>query len=615
MADATKTVAIIFEGQDKTSGVIDDLAKSITAVGDAAGGAAKPVEDTTTAIDGAAKSATIASEATKGIADGLRKLAEDAGAPKPVLEALDSLFLRLGAPGAGSVVVAGAAIAAFGIVAGQVGSQARDFKIALENVSGGAIDSEKALRDVVAIVQRIETDLGAAIDQYQGFLIKLQGTGFSTDVATKAFEGILKAVEGIGGTGEEAQKALDAFIKIARDGSISTGDLGAAIGQIPGGLRILSEALSVPVEDLRALAKSGDLGRDAIERFAEALNSQQYQDISPVSNAFDDLINTLKRFAIDIGSDGAIGGGLWLLEKTIRSITVAVTTGVETLKFFGATLANVAFTISSGDFAGFWDRQKEAADESNKSIQGALDKLTGVNDALKDTSGTDAATSAYADMAAKLKAAGDEAAGAAGKTEKAGDANAAAAKAALALAKEETAKEKALAASAAAAQKAEEAAQKYALEMEKIASNERIKFIEAKVTLDVAQLEEGTKRVIAAFDSINTTIDSTADVIGNIFSLFGDLDKLDSSARNALFEQLDKENKRRDDALKLQKELTEAQIEVLKAQARSLEQGDAIIKVDGSGLQPHLEAFMWEILKAIQVRVNNDGLELLLGIP
>ena len=36
---------------------------------------------------------------------------------------------------------------------------------------------------------------------------------------------------------------------------------------------------------------------------------------------------------------------------------------------------------------------------------------------------------------------------------------------------------------------------------------------------------------------------------------------------------------------------------------------------NGDGLQPHLEAFMWEILEAIQVRVNADGYEMLLGGP
>jgi hypothetical protein len=39
-----------------------------------------------------------------------------------------------------------------------------------------------------------------------------------------------------------------------------------------------------------------------------------------------------------------------------------------------------------------------------------------------------------------------------------------------------------------------------------------------------------------------------------------------------------------------------------------------MISIDGTGLQPHLEAFMWEILGAIQVRANAEGSEFLLGI-
>ena len=61
-------------------------------------------------------------------------------------------------------------------------------------------------------------------------------------------------------------------------------------------------------------------------------------------------------------------------------------------------------------------------------------------------------------------------------------------------------------------------------------------------------------------------------------------------------------------------QLPEAQIEAIRAQTDSLIKGDALIKVDGAGLEPHLEAFMWEILKSIQVRVNDQGLALLLGV-
>lgn len=173
---------------------------------------------------------------------------------------------------------------------------------------------------------------------------------------------------------------------------------------------------------------------------------------------------------------------------------------------------------------------------------------------------------------------------------------------------------KSMAKQAAETRKAEEATKKLEIELEKIASNERIKNIEMRVKLDTAQLEADTKRIEAAFESINATIDSTGDVLGGLFSLFKDSDKLSFRDLFAIEKQINEENRRRDDAIDLQKRLTEAQIEAMRAQTRRLEKGLSLIQVDGSGLQPHLEAFMWEILKAVQVRVNEDGLNMLLGV-
>lgn len=165
------------------------------------------------------------------------------------------------------------------------------------------------------------------------------------------------------------------------------------------------------------------------------------------------------------------------------------------------------------------------------------------------------------------------------------------------------------------AQRAKERAEQLRLEMEKLASNERIKVLELRAQLDITNVQEQTKRIQAAFESLDNTVNSTADVINKAFGLLaGGGDFLDSSTRNKLFEQLDIENANRERALRQQEELTQAQIKVLRAQAEQLTRGDALIKIDGAGLAPHLEAFMWEVLKAIQVRVNRDGLKLLLGV-
>jgi tape measure domain-containing protein len=163
--------------------------------------------------------------------------------------------------------------------------------------------------------------------------------------------------------------------------------------------------------------------------------------------------------------------------------------------------------------------------------------------------------------------------------------------------------------------RAKESAEKLYLEMEKLASNERIKALEFRANLNIENVKANAAIMQKAFESLDNTVNSTADVITKAFGLLGGGgDLLDSSVRNKLFEQVDRENVNRENALATQRELTQAQIKVLEAQARQINGGDALIKVDGSGLKPHLEAIMWELLKAIQVRTNKDGLKLLLGV-
>lgn len=161
-------------------------------------------------------------------------------------------------------------------------------------------------------------------------------------------------------------------------------------------------------------------------------------------------------------------------------------------------------------------------------------------------------------------------------------------------------------------ERAEQAAKQYALELEKLASNERIKMIEARVQLNVAQVQADTERIKAAFESIDSVIDSTGDVIGSALGALKDVVPYTDNFR-LIQDQLEKENELRREAFTLQKQLTEAQIEHLRAQTEAMLKGEALIKIDGANLQPHLEAFMWEILRTIQTRVNRDGLAMLLG--
>ena len=127
-----------------------------------------------------------------------------------------------------------------------------------------------------------------------------------------------------------------------------------------------------------------------------------------------------------------------------------------------------------------------------------------------------------------------------------------------------------------------------------------------------ANVEADTKKTVAAFDSITGSIKSTDEVLGKLFTNL-DFSKVGWSEQRLIEKQIDKENKLRKESFDLQKRLTDATINQMNAQANALIKGDGLIKISGDGLKPHLEAFMWEILQTIQVRVNADGLKMLLG--
>lgn len=163
------------------------------------------------------------------------------------------------------------------------------------------------------------------------------------------------------------------------------------------------------------------------------------------------------------------------------------------------------------------------------------------------------------------------------------------------------------------AEDAKTASEKLRESLEKIASDERIKTLEIKAKIDIADIEAQTERLKAAFASIDNTVTSTGETLAKLVGEFADAQS--AWDKSAILKEVERESKRRDDAIKLQRELIEAQADYLREKARALARGDSSITVNAPGLKPHLEAFMWEILEAIQVKASAEGQERLLGWP
>lgn len=154
----------------------------------------------------------------------------------------------------------------------------------------------------------------------------------------------------------------------------------------------------------------------------------------------------------------------------------------------------------------------------------------------------------------------------------------------------------------------------FRIKMEEIASNERIKTIESKVELDIAQLETDANVAIEVADNIADAFAQSSDIVAGIFGGLGDIGGFYGLEKLEIIEsQLEKENEFRDKALDSQLKLNDANIKLLQARAKALSGGKALIEVDGSGLTPHLEGFMFEVLKAIQIKANAEGVNYLLG--
>lgn len=133
--------------------------------------------------------------------------------------------------------------------------------------------------------------------------------------------------------------------------------------------------------------------------------------------------------------------------------------------------------------------------------------------------------------------------------------------------------------------------------------------IEWKAKIDIAQIESATEKMKVMFQSVDKAIESTADVM---IGLAGAMNGIDSSRQLDLIDIIREESDRREGLLELQKELIEAETDSIRARTKLMEEGKEIgIKISAEGLAPHLEAFMFEILNAIQVRAVAEGVQML----
>jgi len=656
MADISKTVAVIFEGQDKTGAALAGVEAGLGGIGKEAGTATTKVDQLDTEVDSLGnKSAGIDS-----VANAFKALAA-AVVVKEFIEA---------------------------------NVEMEKFERAMTLIKGSAAGAAVEFDYVRNLAQRLGLELFTTADAYVSLTAATKGTSLQGQATRDIFEAVSIAMSSLGKSSADTQGALLAISQIVSKGNVSMEELRGQLGErLPGAFQIAANAMGMSTQELDKFVSSGNLTAEVfLPKFAAEMKKTfgDVRDIEGYAASMNRLKNSIDEAYITIGKAGAFD----FLTKGVEVATVAVTGLIASFTAWGQIIGVIAAAIANADFSQIGQSISDIMDEMGNKTRPALDAMTGLNAVVKETAvsvdnvsdaltrrlskGTGAVVdlekaSTEADKALKalgidpkkfeepvqniikafeslasnpavrgdqflsgllvtldkIKNQGDidqigKAVEAAYKRGTLSADEYAAATNALATKQDGawnsmirvtgTAKdqEKAMADQAKAVEKSKDETAKLHLEMEKLASNERIKLIESTVKLDIAEFEYKAKIVEAAFESMNVSIESTGKLLGDLFGLLAKPD-LSWSQMQAIEDQIEAENKLREKAFELQKKLTEATIQEIEARTKAFAGGDALIKIDGAGLQPHLEAFMWEILRTLQTRVNADGLRLLLG--
>lgn len=525
------------------------------------------------------------------------------------------------------------------------------YKNALIAITGSADGASREMEYVRSIANELGISLEATAESWVKFSAATKGTAIAGDEARRIFESVATAARVLGLDADTTRGVFLALEQMLSKGKVSAEELRGQLGErLPGAFRLMAQALGVTTPELDKMLQTGHvLATEALPKFAteleKAFGGGKEIAISSASAAverfgnkvtelklqladagiLDTVVNSMEALgqaisdprvvqsianmgqsfeAIASGSGPAMITALEGMVKLFQALAIGSQVVITALQLIGDVLAAVAaaaVSAAQGDFKTAWAilQDPTPANNFNKNLD-ALEKSTAAfwGSATQAASGVKTlgeenktTTKTLADYEAEVRKAAGSTTAQADATKKSAEE---AKKAAVELEKQRI-----------------EAA-KLAVEIEKIASNERIKKIEFAVGLKTEQIKADVEVAKAIIGTIDTTIKSTGDLLG---SLFGNLKGAGSFGEKwAIEDQIKLENQRREEALKLQKDLTQAQIDALKSRTEMMNRGEAMIKMTLDGVEPELEMIMWKIVERLQTRVNEELASFLIGV-
>lgn len=153
-----------------------------------------------------------------------------------------------------------------------------------------------------------------------------------------------------------------------------------------------------------------------------------------------------------------------------------------------------------------------------------------------------------------------------------------------------------------------EQTQELEVQLNQIASNEKIAAMEFTADIQVAQFESQAKQIVAQLDAMAEGLTSNNELVGELFSHEApNWDKFGFATEAAIEDANKRANGLNDSIIAM----NEAQVDRLKAQTKILREGGSEITINADNLAPELQALLESLIDNIRISAVNNGLEIL----
>lgn len=129
------------------------------------------------------------------------------------------------------------------------------------------------------------------------------------------------------------------------------------------------------------------------------------------------------------------------------------------------------------------------------------------------------------------------------------------------------------------------------------------------------QLKADAAEAQKVLENLGQVIGSTGDNISSLFGTMASANPQDTFLRWDLEKAIKDEMESRQKAIEQQEKMSDAQLKLMEAKTRQIEEGNVEIVVNSDGLAPHLQSLWAEVIEQVQVTAAASQAQFLLGLP